>query len=112
PAWRVLDHEGRLDLVEAVVGQVAAYGLAGFGAHAQLLLQLGAAEIQVPVLQAQSLVGLDAVLDLEGRRLGSREDLELVNLDLDGAGRHVGVLLAASRGDLTNDADAELVAQV
>jgi hypothetical protein len=48
---------------------------------------LGAAEVQVAVGQPQELVGLDAVLHRERRRIGHGEDLDHTNCHLHLAGR-------------------------
>jgi len=64
------------------------------------------------VLEPHRLSRERLVRDLEGRRLGTREDRERVGLDLDVARREVGVLLAAALGDDAGDADAEFVAQL
>ena len=58
-------------------------------AHDEVLLQLRAAQVEVAVLEPQLLVGVDVVLDRERRRLGRREHLDLVDPDLDLAGREL-----------------------
>ena len=111
-ARRVLHHERRLDLEEPVGPEVVADGAGDLRARDQVLLQLGPAQIEVAVLEPQRLVGLELVLDGEGRRVGLREHLEIRGPHLDGAGRQVGVLVAAARLHLAGDADAVLGAQV
>jgi len=53
---------------------------------------LGTADVEVAPLEACELVGLDAGLDLEGRRLAAVQYLGRVDDDLDLAGGHVGIL--------------------
>ena len=53
---------------------------------------LGAADVEVAPLQARELVGVDAGLDLERRRLGAVEHLGLADDDLDLARGHVRVV--------------------
>ena len=61
-------------------------------AELERLRHLGAPDVQVPVLQAQCFVGLDVILDREGRRLGDGDHLDIVRHHLDLAGRHLRVL--------------------
>ena len=70
-ARRVLHHHRRLELEEAGVVEVAARRLVNAVADAERLLERGAAEIEVAVLEALLLVGVDLVGDLERRRVGS-----------------------------------------
>ena len=111
-ARRVLHHERRLDLEEAVLAEVVARHARDLRARDQVLLQLGAAQIEVAILEAQRIVGVDVVLDRERRRLGLREHLDALDPDLDRAGRHLVVDLGAARADLAGDADAPLRAQL
>ena len=64
------------------------------------------------MLEPHRLAGVGVVGDLERRRLRAREDRQRVGLDLDVAGREVGVLVAAALDDDARDADAELAAQL
>ena len=50
------------------------------------------AQVQVPVLHAQQLVDFALLVDVEGRRLGLVQHLDLLGGDVDLAGRHLGVL--------------------
>ena len=107
-ARRVLHHERRLHLEEAVLAEVVARHARDRRAHDQILLQLRPAQIEVAILEAQLLVGVDLVLDLERRRLGLREHLDALDPHLDRAGRQLVVDVAAARADLADDADAPL----
>ncbi len=71
-ARRVLHHEGRLDLQEPVVGQVAPRRLVDLRAGDEVLLQRRAPQIEVAVLEPDRLVRAGVVGELEGRRLGGR----------------------------------------
>ena len=72
------------------------------GAHLEIGRHTRAAQVEVAVAQADVLGGVHVVLDLEGRRLGGVEDHDLVDEDLDLAGRELGVVHAL--GALTHDA--------
>ena len=77
------DQARGLDVHKAVVCVVVARQLGDAGASHNVVGHVGAAEIQVSVLETE--LGLDgAVLhDLKGRGLGGGEDLQLGNGDLD-----------------------------
>jgi hypothetical protein len=111
PAGRVLHHERGLDLEEAVGPEVVAHRLGDERARDQVLLQLRPPQVEVAVLEAQRLVGVELVLDRERRGVGLREHLEVVGPDLDRPGRQVRVLVGAARLDDAGDADAVLGAQ-
>ena len=111
-ARRVLHHERRLELEEAVRVEVVARGAVELRAHEEVLLQRRAAQIEVAVLEAHRLAGVGVVADRERRRLGAREDVQPGRLDLDLAGRQLGVDVVAARDDAAGDADAELGAQL
>jgi hypothetical protein len=64
------------------------------------------------VLEAHGLAGGGVVDDLERGRLRAREDRQRVRLQLDFAGREVGVLVAAALDDDARDADAKFAAQL
>ena len=77
-----------------------------------VLLHLRAAQVEITVLEADHLVHINAVLDVERRRLRRIEDAQLGADDLDLARLDVRVdRLFAARADLAADGDAELVAQ-
>ena len=70
----------------------------------------GAAQVEPAVADAQGLVDV-LLVELERQRLRARDDLELVDLQLDLAGRQVRVDgLGRARGDLAFGAEDELVA--
>ncbi len=60
-------------------------------AEAKVALEPGAAQVEIPVPEAQHLVGLDSIVDRDGRRLGGIEHLQLRGGDLDLARRQVRV---------------------
>ena len=77
-----------------------------------VLLHLRAAQVEITVLEADHLVHINAVLDVERRRLRRIEDAQLGADDLDLARLDVRVdRLLAARTDLAADGDAELIAQ-
>ena len=84
--------ERGFDLEEAVVGEVLADGAGDLVAENEVALQLGAAEVQVAILEASLFVDCDGVVgDREGRGLRVIEEEEGVGDELDVAGGHVGV---------------------
>ena len=111
-AGRVLHHERGFDLGEPVGGQVAARRLVDGRPNEEVLLQGGAAQVEVAVLEPHGLARGGVVRDLEGRRFRAREDGEGVGLHFDLAGGQVRVLVAAALDDGAGDADAELSAQL
>jgi len=84
--------DGRLDLREAALGQEIADELGDAGAEDDVAVDRLAAEVQVAVLEAQQLVDVRLLDDVEGRRLGLVEDGGGVGLHLDLARREVRVL--------------------
>ena len=60
-------------------------------AQHEILLHLRAAQIKIAVLQAQHLIHLDAILNVERRRLCLVEDAQLLYHHLDHAGSHVRI---------------------
>ena len=79
------------------------------GAKLEVGHHLGPADVEVAIAQARVLGRVDAVLDLERRRLGAVEHLDGVDADLDLAGGELGVdgLLVAAAHDAV-DADGPL----
>ena len=110
-AGRAADHDRRLDVDEAVLVEVAADALDHPMAEDQVALHLGAAQVNVPVLQPR-LGGHVGGINLERRRLGLVEDVHVGRVDFDGAGGEFRVLHARrARDDLASDGDDELVPQ-
>lgn len=68
-----------------------------------------AADVEVAVDHADVLVRVGLILDEERRRLGRGEDLEDLDVDLNGAGVALLVLVGTLH-DGTRDRDAELAA--
>ena len=76
------------------------------------MLHLLPPQVEVAVAQPRHLVDV-LVVELEGQRVGARDDLQLVHLQLDLARRQVGVDgLGRARGDLAHGAEHELVADL
>ena len=105
----------RLDLDEAVGVEVGARRLRRRVAQLEVGEHRRAAQVEVAVLEAQRLVDVDLLrrLDLERRRLGAVQDLEPGDLDLDLAGRQVGIhRLGRARDDLAGNGEHELGAHL
>ncbi len=77
----------RLDLAESLVVHGATQGGVDAGAQAKVGLHLLAAKVEVAIAQAHRFVDLDAVVELEGRRFGQREYLDLAVGQFDSTGR-------------------------
>ena len=78
----------------------------------QVALHPLAAQVELAVAEAERLVDV-LLVELERERLGARDDLELVDLQLDLAGRQVRVdRLGRARGDLALGPEHELVADL
>ena len=77
------DQHRRLHLGEALRVERAVQRRVHLRAHAQVALETRTAEVDVAVPQAQHLVGLDAIVDGERRRLGLVEHLERGRRQLD-----------------------------
>ena len=79
------------------------------GAQGHVALEPVAAEVEPAVAQAQSLVDV-LLVELEGERRAARDDLERVDLQLDLAGRELGIDRLGVAGDqLALGAQDELV---
>src|SRR6266540_1341555 len=77
--------------------------------EAQVALHPLAPQVEVAVTEAQAFVHV-LLVELEGKRLRARDDLELVDLELDLAGRKVRIdRIRRARGHLALGADDELV---
>ena len=110
---RALEQHRRLDFHEFVPVHVPVDRLHDAMSQLERLGHLRPANVQVPVLQPQRLIRLDVIHDLERRRLGLGEDLDLGGHQLHLAGRHPGVLGARGpAGNLAGDADDEFIADV
>ena len=88
---RGLEQARRLDLHEGALVQRLADGEGEVGAELEVAHHLRATDVEVAVAQARVLGRVDAVLNLEGRRLGAVEHLDGVDADLDLAGGELGV---------------------
>src|SRR5690606_19518954 len=107
------DEHGRLDLDEALLLHRPPDGAVHRGPGPQVALHAAAAQVDVAVAEPDRLVGLDAVVDREGRRLGRAQDLDRAVPDLDLAGGQVGVGGALGPDpDHPGDAHDPLVAHV
>ena len=93
-----------------MVVEEAAEGACRLVAQHQVVLHLRAAQVDDAVQQADVL-GQVVLVELERRRDGRVQHLDLVAEDLDFAGREVGVGRAGrARADLAGDLQTELVA--
>ena len=105
-----------LDLSEIVAGQDLAGSTVRLGAQAEGITLGLAAQVEVAVLQTGLLADLAGgcrIVDLERQCCGLVKDLKLRNVNLDLAGRQVGVLGALwARLNHTGNLDAVLGAQV
>ena len=88
--------------------EVAARDLVDAVTDAQRALERRATEIEVAVLEALLLRGVEVVLDLERRGVGLVEDRELDRVDLDLAGRQARVHVRAAAQNDAADADDPL----
>src|SRR5262249_32415326 len=104
-AGRVLDEERGLELERAVLGEVVPRRAVELAPEDQGVLEAGAAEIEVAVLEADLFAGVELVGDLEGRRRGLVEDGGLDDDHLDLAGRDLRVHVGAARDDDAAHAD-------
>jgi hypothetical protein len=68
------DERRRLDLDELLANHRVAHGVVHHRPHAQVALHAVAPEVEIAVLEAERLVGLDA-LERDRRRLGRVEHL-------------------------------------
>ena len=89
---RALYQDGRFDFQEAALVEEVADELDHAVAGYQRVPHRGAAQVEVAVLQAQQLVDLALLVDVEGRRLGLVEHDKGVGRHLDAAGGQVRVL--------------------
>src|SRR5204863_3530312 len=81
-------------------------------AQTDIALELVAAQVEPAVADAERLVDV-LVVELERQWRARRDDLELVHLELDLAGRDIRVhILGGARRDLSGRAEDELVADV
>ena len=86
------DEDGGLYLDKAVLVKVISGYLGYLVAHEDILLQVGATQVKITVLESRKLRGL-AVLDyLKGRSFALCKHSEVGHLYLDIAGRDIGVL--------------------
>ncbi len=110
-ARSVLDHNGRLELEEAVLVKIASRDLIDAVAHSERFLQRSAAQVEVSVLQPLFFVRIDGVGNLEWRSLALVEDRELDGMHFDIAGGNLRVLVGAPARDHAAHADHPLAAQ-
>ena len=106
-----LDQHRGLDFNEGAGIQKLAHVPGDFMAQDQILLHCWPTQIEIAVLQAQALVDIDVLVDVERRSQRGVQDLDLMGLDLDGAGLEscVNGLRGAATHD-TGDLEHVLVA--
>ena len=106
---RRLEEDRRLDVEEAGRLHLAPDDPDHLRTQRDVPLQLLAAQVEPAVAQAQRLVHV-LLVELERQRRRAADDLELVDLELDLAGRHVRVdRLGAARDERPLGAEHELV---
>ena len=88
---RGLGQDGGLHLGEALLVQRSPDAGHHLGAHAQLLLHGGAAQVQIAVLQAHQLVFVGLVVDVDRRGLALVQQHRVAHHDLDLAGLELAV---------------------
>ena len=109
---RLAEHRG-LDLVEPLLVEVPPDLHRRLVAQAEVLLQARPAQVEVAVLEADLLVGVDRVLDREDGRLRLGEDPDLAGEHLDPARVEVRVHgVGRAGGDLAHHRDDVLGAHV
>ena len=103
---RGLEQARRLDLGEQTVVKGPANGEREVRAQLKLGGELRTTNVQIAVAQTRVLGRLDAVLDLEGRRLRGVQNLDAVHANLNLAGGELGVhglLIAATHHAVDQD---------
>jgi hypothetical protein len=104
--WGGARHEGSFDFEEALGDEVVADGHGDAAAQGEVRLHLGAAQVEVAILQAHLFVGDGVFGGREGRRLGLVEQKQFAGDDLDLASGHVGVIEPfATAADASLDRD-------
>ena len=104
PLGRGRHEHGGLDLEELLSLHGRADGAVHLGPGAQVRLQALATQVEVAVAEPHVLVDLDTVVELERRRVGLREHLDLAVGELDLARGEVRVHRAlGARGDRAGD---------
>ncbi len=83
---RAFDQHRSLDFDEGAGRQVVAHVLYDLMAQDQVLLHRGSAQVEIAMLEAQALVDLDLLVDVEGRCQRRVQDFDATGLDLDRAG--------------------------
>ena len=112
PSGRRLEEDRRLDVEEAGRLHLAADDPDHLRAQGDVALQLLAAQVEPAVAEAQRLVDV-LLVELERQRRRAADELELLDLELDLARRHVRVDgLGAARDERALGAEDELVANL
>ena len=98
-------HAGGFDFEEALFGEVVADSHGDFGAHDEVVLHGGPAEVDVAVFEADFLVGDGVFGGGERGCFGVVEEEEVVAYEFDFAGGQVGVGAAFAGADCACDGD-------
>ncbi len=89
---RGLGEHGCFDVEKTALIEKPTQHAGYLGAQLHATLHLRATQIQITVTQADLLAQLAFVLDLEGQRLGTIEDVQLLTQNLHLTARQIGVL--------------------
>ena len=110
---RGVGEDRRFDLEEAALVEGGAHCLRDLVAQQDVLVHLGAAQVEVAPFHARGLVGLDAVFDGERRGDGLVQHLDAARQDLDLTRLHVGVdALGSALAHLAGNLEHVLAAEV
>jgi hypothetical protein len=90
PSGRRRPEQRRLDLAETLRVHRRAQRRVDERAQSQVALHVLASQVEVAIAQAHLLVDVDAVVELERRRLGRGQDLDDAVGEFDLAGRELG----------------------
>ena len=108
---RRLEQDRRLDLDKAAVVKIFADRRHGFRPHANVVLQLRPAQVEIAIFKprvfVRQILGAGD-LELEWRHLRVVQDQDLVGVDLDIAGRELSVVRALALDDLAFDRDDDI----
>ena len=105
-----LGEHGGLDLQKTLLVEVVPADLGHLVTGGDSVLHVGAAQVQIAVLQTQHVVGLGVLYDLKGRSLGLGQQTQLGDVNLDVAGGDL-VGLALTLPHQTGGGDDVLRAQ-
>jgi hypothetical protein len=88
---RRLGENRRLHVQKALLVEIRAHGMSDVVAQDHVALQLGAAQVEVAVLEPRFLGDVDPAVDRERQRFAARQDDGALGADFDLAGRQIGI---------------------